>query len=125
MAAVQTAVARRADGTSVVACERCLLADTAWLRLRGLLGRRSLEPGDGLWLAPGNSIHMFFMRFAIDAVFVDRDGVVLDVVPGLRPWRMAMRRGAKAVLEVAAGEAERLGLAPGDRVALSARAADG
>ena len=122
---MQTAVARRADGSSVVACERCLVADSPWLRLRGLLGRASLAPGDGLLLRPGNSIHMFFMRFAIDAVFLDGDGAVVDVVPRLRPWRMAMRRGSKAVLELAAGEAERLGLAAGDRVTLSARGADG
>ena len=59
---------------------------------------------------------MFFMRFAIDAVFLDRDGVVLDVVAGLRPWRMATRRGARAVLELAAGECERRGVRAGERL---------
>ena len=59
---------------------------------------------------------MFFMRFAIDAVFLDADGVVVDVVPELRPWRMALRRGSKAVLEIGAGEAARAGIATGDRV---------
>ena len=44
---------------------------------------------------------MFFMRFAIDAVFCDRDLVVLKVVPSLRPWRMASHRGAKVVIELA------------------------
>ena len=50
---------------------------------------------------PASSIHMFFMRFAIDAVFCDRDLNVLKVVPSLRPWRMASHRGAKIVVELA------------------------
>jgi len=58
---------------------------------------------------------MWFMRFAIDAVFLDRDLVVIDVERGLRPWRMASRRGAKSVLELAEGAAE--GIATGDRLA--------
>jgi uncharacterized membrane protein (UPF0127 family) len=56
------------------------------------------------------------MRFPIDAVFLDRDLQVLRVVPGLRPWRHAGKRGAKAVLELPAGEAERRGLEPGQRL---------
>ena len=116
MAVVQTAVARLQDGRSVVACERCLIADGPWLRLRGLLGRRALEPGDGLLLKPSNSIHMFFMRFAIDAVFLDADLRVVKVVRGLRPWRLAAARGAKVVVELAAGAAG--ALEPGDELAL-------
>ena len=113
-----TAVATRADGTSSVVCERCVLADRPLLRLRGLLGRRGLEPSEGLLLRPSNSIHMLFMRFAIDAVFLDDDDVVMDVVAQLRPWRLALHRGAKAVLEIGAGEAARAGLAAGDRLVL-------
>ena len=52
---------------------------------------------------PGGSIHMFFMRFSIDAVFCTRDLEVIDVVRGLRPWRVAARRGAKVVIELAEG----------------------
>jgi uncharacterized membrane protein (UPF0127 family) len=59
---------------------------------------------------------MFFMRFPIDAVFLDRDLVVLKVVENLAPWRMAAQRGAKAVLELPAGAAS--GLRPGDRLVL-------
>jgi uncharacterized membrane protein (UPF0127 family) len=110
----------RADGTADAACDRCVIADRPLPRLRGLLGRRGLEPGEGLLLRPGNSIHMFFMRFAIDAVFVDGDGVVVDVVHDLRPWRMALRRGSKAVLEIGAGEAARIGIAAGDRIEVTA-----
>ena len=60
---------------------------------------------------------MFFMRFPIDAVFLDRDLVVLKVVENLAPWRMAAQRGAKAVLELPAGAAS--GLRPGDRLVAS------
>jgi uncharacterized protein len=99
------------DGRAV--CERCGVADTPLLRLRGLLGRAALEPGEGLLLRPTGSVHMFGMRFAVDAVFCDRELRVVGVTANLRPWRAAGRLRAKATLELAAGEAERRGVAPG------------
>jgi uncharacterized membrane protein (UPF0127 family) len=107
-------VIEREDGT--VVCERCVVADSALRRLRGLLGRKALDPGEGLLLKPAPSIHTFFMRFAIDAVFMDRELVVLKITPNLRPWRMAHCRRARAVLELPAGEALRRAVAPGDRL---------
>jgi uncharacterized protein len=104
-----------ADGRTV--CERCAIADRPWLRMRGLLGRSRLDPGEGLLLRPAGSIHMAFMRFPIDAVFCDRELVVVDVVRGLRPWRAAGRRGAKVVIELADGAAE--GVEAGDRLSLA------
>ena len=101
-----------ADDGSVV-CERCVYARSPWLRMRGLLGRRELPAGEGVLLEPAASIHMLFMRFPIDAVFLDRDLRVKRVVEGLRPWRFAACRGARSVLEIAAGEASRRDLAPG------------
>jgi uncharacterized membrane protein (UPF0127 family) len=59
---------------------------------------------------------MWFMRFPIDAVFLDRDLTVLGIAANLRPWRAAARKGARAVLELPAGECERRGLAPGDHL---------
>jgi uncharacterized membrane protein (UPF0127 family) len=56
------------------------------------------------------------MKFPIDAVFLDRDLVVLKVAADVRPWRTAGQRGAKAVLELPAGEAKRAGLQPGDQL---------
>jgi uncharacterized protein len=99
-----------------VVCDACLLADTVPTRMRGLMGRRALEPGSGLLLRPAPSVHTFFMRFAIDVAFLDREGRVLKVVPELRPWRVAGCRGARQVLELAAGEAGRRGVGPGDRL---------
>ncbi len=100
-------------------CERCEVADRPLSRLRGLLGRRRLEPGAGLLLEPCNSVHTLFMRFPIDAVFLDAERRVLRVRRGMGPWRAAGARGARAVLELAAGEAERAGVSPGERLYLT------
>jgi uncharacterized protein len=99
------------DGT--VVCEHCLLAETMFTRLRGLLGRKGLAEGEGLLLRPASSIHTAFMRFAIDAVFIDRENRIVKVAAELRPWRMAACRGSRAVLELPAGEAARRGMRPG------------
>ena len=96
-----------------VVCERCVVADSPWARMRGLLGRSELPRGEGIHLRPAGSIHTFFMRFPIDAVFVDGDGVVVGVERALKPWRTAWRKGAKAVLELAAGEADARAVAAG------------
>jgi len=86
--------------------------------MRGLLGRASLEAGEGVLLRPAGSIHTFFMRFPIDAVFLDAELVVRAIRPHLGPWRLAAARGSKSVLELAAGEAARCGLSVGDRLLL-------
>jgi uncharacterized membrane protein (UPF0127 family) len=105
----------RPDGT--VVCGRCVVASSPWRRMRGLLGRGELGTGEGILLRPASAIHCWFMRFAIDAVFLDEDLVVLKVAPDVEPWRMRSHRGAKAVLELAAGEADRRGVEVGDRLA--------
>ena len=118
VARVQQLVA--GDGT--VVCERCTVADRPHTRMRGLLGRTELPAGEGLLLRPAPSIHTWFMRFPIDVVFLDRDMRVLAVEPDLPPWHVRSQRGARVVLELGAGEAERRGiregmflsLAPGD-----------
>lgn len=96
---------------------RLAVAATPLSRAVGLLGRAGLPPGTGLLITPCDAIHMFFMRFAIDAVFLDGEMRVVGVRPGLRPWRLACCRGARAVLELPAGAAA--GLVPGDLVALA------
>jgi uncharacterized protein len=104
----------RYDGAAV--CERCLVAETPLRRLRGLLGRKTLDAHEGMLLRPVNAIHMFFMRFAIDAIFVDKELAVVKVREDVRPWRVSGARGAKGVLELRAGEARRRGIVPGDRL---------
>ena len=99
-----TKTVRRASDGSVV-CERCRVADTFWLRLRGLMGRTSLEPGEGMLFERTGSIHMFFMRMPLDVVFCDGDGRVVKVARGLKPWQTAGARGARTTIELAAGAA--------------------
>lgn len=110
-----TLTLRRDDGRIV--CESVEVADRWTRRLRGLTGRRRLPPGNGLLLRPSFSIHTAFMRFPIDAVFVDHDLVVLRIEHTMRPFRTASCRGAREVVELAAGECAHRGLAVGDRVA--------
>ena len=104
------------DGSPV--CERCLLAETPLTRMKGLLGRRDLPKGEGIFIRPGSSIHMFFMRFPIDAVWVDKELRVVGVSPEVRPWKIAACKGAKGVFELPAGEAARRGVEAGDKLAL-------
>jgi uncharacterized protein len=99
-----------------IVCEHVEIADRPRLRMRGLLGRESLETGEGMLLQPAPSIHTWFMRFAIDAVFMDGTLRVKKIVEGLRPWRIASARRAWGVLELAAGEVEQRGIAIGDQL---------
>ncbi|GIU95319.1 MAG: hypothetical protein KatS3mg012_1776 [Gaiellaceae bacterium] len=114
-----TLTLRREDGRIV--CERVVVADRAHRRMRGLLGRRHLRQGEGMVLRPGWSIHTAFMRFPIDVVFLDADQVVMKIEPNVGPWRTVSCRGAREVVELAAGECRRRGLEVGDRVAWASR----
>jgi uncharacterized membrane protein (UPF0127 family) len=87
-------------------------------RRRGLLGRDGMPEDEALIIAPCNGVHTFFMRFAIDIVFVSKDGQVLKTRRGVRPWRMALAWGAFAVIEGAPGLIERSGTRAGDQVAV-------
>jgi uncharacterized membrane protein (UPF0127 family) len=98
-----------------------------WGKFMGLMGRSSLAPDAALWLPDSNGIHMMFMRFPIDAVFVgrpdpSRDGArpVLSVHPALRAWTglVPLVRGAKGVLELPVGAIAESGTAVGDLIAL-------
>jgi uncharacterized membrane protein (UPF0127 family) len=96
---------------------RILVAGSLRERTVGLLGRSGLEPGEGLWIEGAPSIHMFFMRFAIDAVFISADGRVTKVVPNLRPWRVVWwARGARDCLELPAGAANASAIEVGDQL---------
>ena len=96
-----------------------------WARFKGLMGRASLPAGRALWL-PGNGIHMFFMRFPIDAVFVARAGSdgtrrVLSTHRAVRPWVgiVPFVRGAQGVLELPVGAIDASATAPGDSIRLA------
>ena len=107
---------------------RLEVADGLLDRFMGLMGRARLDPDTGLWLTGTNGIHMMFMRFPIDAIFLgradpQRDGLrpVLSIHPALRAWIgvVPLVRGANGVLELPAGTIERTGTTVGDLVALT------
>jgi uncharacterized membrane protein (UPF0127 family) len=110
---------RRRDGS--VVCEALRVADRPSSRMRGLLGRRDLPNGEGLLLRPAGSVHTAFMRFPIDLVFLGADDRVVKVAHSVPPWRAVACRGAKAVIELAAGECSRRDVQEGDGLRLVQR----
>jgi uncharacterized membrane protein (UPF0127 family) len=92
------------------------LAGTRESRRKGLLGRESLPLGTGLWIAPCESVHTFFMRFAIDLVYLDRKFIVKKVRTSVGPWRVSACFRAHSVLELPAGTIETTRTACGDAV---------
>lgn len=104
-----------------VLAERVERATSMRARLRGLLGRTSLPEGEALVIEPCSSIHTFFMRFAIDAAFVGKDGRVLRAIPDLRPWRATrVYPSAALVIELPAGTLQRTATAEGDALSFEA-----
>ncbi len=97
-----------------------MIADNFLLRLQGLMFRKQLPKATGLLLAPCDSVHMCFMRFSIDVIYLDKEYKIVKVVNNLKPWiGLSMCRGAWAALEINAGEAERLGYVVGKQLKLS------
>ena len=102
------------------------VAGSLWAKFMGLMGRPSLAQGAGLWLPDSNGIHMMFMRFPIDAVFLGRvEGSasprgrrVVAAYRGLRAWTglVPFVRGAHGVLELPVGSIETSGTAVGDLI---------
>ena len=108
-----------ADGT--VIADHVEAATSLWPRFMGLMLRDTLPEGHGLVLRPCSSIHMFFMRFPIDAVFVEGGGTVLGLRRHLRPWvGFASCRKAKACIELRVGTIDSAGLEVGEKVELVA-----
>jgi len=85
-------------------------------RNRGLLGRDALAPDVAFVIAPTSAVHTFGMRFPIDLVFAARDGRVMKIRAAVPARRIAVALGAFAVIEMAAGAADRAALRPGDRL---------
>ena len=87
------------------------VARTLFERMRGLIGTKRLPPGEGMLILKCNAIHTCFMRFPIDATFLDRDDNVVKVVRNIRPWRLCVWGGRRAVkvLETAAEGVSRTG----------------
>jgi uncharacterized membrane protein (UPF0127 family) len=76
-----------------------------WARAVGLIGRRSLDADEGLWISPCNGVHTVGMRFPVDVIALDRNMRVLSIIPRLNPFRVLWpRRGRHSVIELAAGK---------------------
>ena len=103
----QTVLASRAD-----------VADTSERRRVGLLKHTSLAPGEGLWIAPCESVHTFFMKFPIDLVYLDKRLRVRKVRHAVRPWRLSACLTAHSVLELPAGSVAETGTVAGDELTM-------
>ena len=102
---------------NTVLCELSFNADNIWTRFKGLLGTKTLPPGQGLYLNECNGIHMFWMAYAIDAVFLDPDLQVVGLVENIKPWAVSkIFKGARSCLELPVGTIAATATAVGDKV---------
>lgn len=92
------------------------LADTSARRSKGLLGRNGLEPGEGLWIVPCESVHTFGMRFAIDLVYLDRQHRIRKIRRNVVPWRLSACLTAHSVIELASGAVQEQDIQRGDQI---------
>ena len=91
--------------------------DNLWTRFRGLLGRKFLNDGEGMIMAPCKGVDTMFMRFAIDLVYVDKKGAVVKVKRNLRPWRISpYQMNARMVLELPVGSIDTTDTKIGDQI---------
>ena len=97
--------------------EEVALANTFFKRLRGLMLRRRLAPAEALWLRPSNGVHTFWMLFAIDVIFLDRELRIVKLVENMRPFRVTSPQlAARSVLEMSAHTISRASLKIGDQL---------
>ena len=105
------------SGSSIEAA----VADNFFTRFRGLMFHKPLKKGTGLLLVPCASVHMLWMRFALDIIYLDADYKIIKIVPHLRPWLgLSACPKARMALEISSGEAARLHLEPGQRLSIIA-----
>jgi uncharacterized membrane protein (UPF0127 family) len=96
------------------------VADSAAKRNKGLLGRKRLAPGEGLWIRPCQAVHTFFMRFSIDLIYLDRRNRIRKLSSEVRPWRLSACLWARSVLELPAGTIRQTQTQRGDALEFSA-----
>jgi uncharacterized protein len=100
-----------------VIADRVGVAMTRAERAVGLLSRTGLEPGEALWIVPSRGVHTWGMRFTIDVLALDEEGIVIDCVSNLKPWRVRLpRKGTAGVLELPAGRLAESGTGLGHRI---------
>ena len=94
------------------------VADSSAKRRTGLLKHERLEPGEGLWIVPCESVHTFFMKFPIDLVYLDKKKKVRKVRHAVPAWRLSACLSAHSILELPAGTAEKTGTQAGDDLSI-------
>lgn len=105
---------RKRDDAQTLA-QRVGVANSFISRGVGLLNRSALEADEGLWIVPCSSIHMMFMRFSIDVIYLDKRLTITKIVPALKPWRFSFGpRHTWSVLELPAGALLRVPCAVGE-----------
>jgi len=96
--------------------DRADIADTSEKRRQGLLKHTGLELGEGLWIVPCEAVHTFFMKFAIDVVFLNKKRQIVKIRENMGLWRMSGSFSAHSVLELRAGSCARTGTVKGDQL---------
>ena len=97
--------------------DRIATADRMLSRMRGLLARPELRPGEGLLITPCSGIHTWFMGYGIDVAFVDKSGRIVGIRRCIRPFRLVPHvRGAHRALELPCGTLERADVTIGDLI---------
>ena len=104
---------------NTVLADAAEIADTSAKRRTGLLKHERLDPGQGLWIIPCESVHSFFMKFAIDLVYLDRDKKVKKVRHRMVPWRVSACLSAHSILELPAGVAAGTSTQAGDQLEIA------
>lgn len=93
------------------------LAENFWTRAVGLIGKQSFDKGEGLIFPRCNSVHTFFMRFSLDLIFVNKDGVVTSIIENIQKWRISpFISGTSKVIELPTGTIKDSGTMIGDKL---------
>lgn len=104
----------------ITLAENLEIANTFWRRFRGLMYKKELKTGNGLYISPCNSIHMFFMRFPLDIVFVDKQFRVLHTIESIKPWRISpIIKKSTGIFELPMGTLKSSGTVIGDYTGIS------
>jgi len=104
---------------NTVLASRMEVAESSAQRNKGLLGRESLTPGEGLWIRPCESVHTFWMQFPIDLVYLDRKNRVKKLVSAVPAWRLSACLTAHSVLELPSGTIRETQTEQGDTLEFS------
>jgi hypothetical protein len=82
---------------------RAEVAGSGMKRSKGLLGRKGLDAGEGMWIVPCEAVHTFFMQFPLDLIYLDKKNRIRKVKSNVRPWRLSVCLSAHSIIELPVG----------------------